>query len=93
MKVGLKPFVFEPNDTNTWGAVKNMVSNYLNALWRNGAFAGFKADNAYFVKVGLRQTMTAQDIAEGKLIISVGVSMIRPAEFIIFKIEQLMEAS
>ncbi|KAA5821411.1 phage tail sheath family protein [Algibacter amylolyticus] len=93
IKTGLKPFVFEPNDTTTWGAVKNMISNYLKALWRDGAFVGSQPEKAYFVQVGLGQTMTARDILEGKMIILVGVSIIRPAEFIIFRIEQDMEES
>ncbi|XMO86240.1 phage tail sheath C-terminal domain-containing protein [Algibacter sp. AS12] len=93
IKTGLIPFVFETNDTNTWVAVKNMISNYLIVLWLNGAFAGSQPEKAYFVQVGLGQTMTAQDIIEGKMIISVGVSIIRPAEFIVFQITQKMQES
>ncbi|MEP3836897.1 MAG: phage tail sheath C-terminal domain-containing protein [Algibacter sp.] len=93
IKTGLKPFVFEPNNTNTWVAVKNMISNYLNALWRDGALVGSQPEKAYFVRVGLGQTMTAQDILEGNMIVSVGVALIKPAEFIVFKIIQNMQDS
>src|SRR5699024_9587603 len=54
--------VFEPNDANTWVKVRTMIENYLTQLWRDGALAGAKPDQAFFVKVGLGLTMTQQDI-------------------------------
>ncbi|MBI3509757.1 MAG: phage tail sheath family protein [Bacteroidetes bacterium] len=85
--------VFEPNDKNTWLRVKSMISNFLTDLWRQGALAGDKPEQAFFVKVGLGETMTAQDILEGKLIIQVGMAAVRPAEFIILQfMHKLQEA-
>ena len=85
--------VFEPNDRNTWARTKAMIENYLTGLWRQGALAGAKPEQAFFVNVGLGQTMTAQDILEGKLIIEVGVAAVRPAEFIILNFSHKLQES
>ncbi len=82
--------VFEPNNANTWGKVRVEVENYLMLKWRNGAFAGAKPSEAFFVKCGLGETMTAADIEEGRLIIEVGMSVARPSEFFIFTLAQTM---
>ena len=75
--------VFEPNDANTWSKVRAMIENYLAQKWRDGALAGSKADEAFFVNCGLGSTMTAQDIRDGRLNITIGMAVVRPAEFII----------
>ncbi|MFN8713630.1 MAG: phage tail sheath family protein [Bacteroidota bacterium] len=74
--------VFEPNDRNTWTRVRTTISNFLTNLWRDGALVGATPEQAFFVRVGLGETMTAQDILEGKMIIAVGLAASRPAEFI-----------
>jgi phage tail sheath protein FI len=78
-------FVFEPNDANTWTKIRAMIENFLTVLWRDGALAGSKPEQAFFVKCGLGQTMTAQDILDGKLIVEIGMAAVRPAEFIILR--------
>ncbi len=85
--------VFEPNDKNTWLRVKGMISNFLTDLWRQGALVGDKAEQAYFVKVGLGETMSAQDILEGKCIIQVGLAAVRPAEFIVLQFMHKLQES
>jgi phage tail sheath protein FI len=85
--------VFEPNDKNTWLRVTGTINNFLNGLWQQGALAGAKPEDAYFVKVGLGETMTAQDILEGRLIILIGVAAVRPAEFIILQFEHKLQES
>src|SRR4051794_32305581 len=77
--------VFEPNDQNTWTQVRSMIENYLILKWRDGALAGAKPDDSYFVRVGLGQTMTPIDVLEGRMIIEIGLAAVRPAEFIILK--------
>ncbi len=77
--------VFEPNAPATWVRVKAMIENYLTGLWRDGALMGSKPDQAFFVNVGLGTTMTAVDILEGRMIIEVGMAVVRPAEFIILR--------
>ncbi|KIA95766.1 hypothetical protein OC25_04210 [Pedobacter kyungheensis] len=85
--------VFEPNDAKTWMRVKTMCQNFLNQLWRQGALAGAKAEDAFFVNVGLGITMTALDILEGRLIIEIGMAAVRPAEFIVLKFSHLLAKS
>jgi phage tail sheath protein FI len=85
--------VFDANDKNTWLRVKGMISNFLSDLWKQGALAGDKPDQAFFVKVGLGETMTAQDILEGRLIVTIGMAAVRPAEFIVLQfMHKLQEA-
>lgn len=85
--------VFEPNSEMTWLKVRVMIENYLNGLWSQGALAGSKAEDAYFVHVGLGKTMTAQDILEGRMIVKVGMAAVRPAEFIIMQFSHLVQKS
>ena len=77
--------VFEPNDVSTWLKVKGMIDSYLYTLWERGALQGTKAEQAYFVNVGLGKTMTAADISAGRLIVEIGLAAVRPAEFIILR--------
>ena len=86
-------FVFEPNDANTWVKIKAMIENFLTLMWRQGALAGAKAEHAFFVKVGLGETMTADDILNGYLNVEIGMAVVRPAEFIILKFSHKMQES
>jgi phage tail sheath protein FI len=86
-------FVFEPNDANTWVKVRGMIENFLLLQWRAGALAGAKPEHAFFVKVGLGETMTAQDILEGRMIVEIGMAVVRPAEFIILRFMHKMQES
>ena len=93
VKKATAQFVFEPNDANTWVKVRAMIENFLTLQWRDGALAGAKAEDAFFVKVGLGQTMTAQDILEGRMNVEIGMAAVRPAEFIILKFSHKMQES
>ncbi|NJM24492.1 MAG: phage tail sheath family protein [Bacteroidia bacterium] len=93
VKKATEHVVFEPNDANTWLRVKTMIENFLAKLWRDGALAGAKAEDAFFVKVGLGQTMTALDILEGIMNIEIGMAAVRPAEFIILKFSHKLQES
>ncbi|MCP4254188.1 MAG: phage tail sheath family protein [Candidatus Scalindua sp.] len=83
--------VFEPNDANTWTKVKSMIVNYLTVLWRQGALAGSTPESAFFVNVGLGETMTSLDILEGRMNIEIGMAAVRPAEFIILKFSHKLQ--
>jgi len=85
--------VFEPNDANTWLRVKTMIENFLSKLWRDGALAGAKPEEAFFVKVGLGETMSALDILEGRMNVEIGLAAVRPAEFIILKFSHKLQES
>jgi phage tail sheath protein FI len=86
-------YVFEPNVSQTWINVKGMIENYLTSIWNDGALAGAKPEHAFFVAVGINQTMTAQDILEGRLIVKIGYAPSRPAEFIILEFKQMLQKS
>lgn len=85
--------VFEPNDANTWVKVRGMIENYLTQKWREGALAGATTKEAFFVRCGLGVTMNAQDILEGRLIVELGLAVVRPAEFIILKFSHKLQTS
>lgn len=88
IKKALSSVVFEPNDANTWTRVRHLLENFLTLQWRNGALAGTKTDEAFFVKVGLGLTMTTNDLREGRMIVEIGMATMRPAEFVILKVMQ-----
>nr|MCU0388602.1 phage tail sheath subtilisin-like domain-containing protein [Chitinophagaceae bacterium] len=92
-KKSTEPFVFEPNDANTWVKVQGMIENFLTVLWRQGALQGAKPEHAFYVAVGLGKTMTALDILEGRMIIEIGMAVVRPAEFIILQFSHKMAES
>lgn len=84
-------FVFAPNDANTWVRVRTMIENFLTNQWRAGALVGPKPEQAFQVQVGLNQTMTADDILNGLMIVRVGLAISRPAEFIVLQFEQMQQ--
>lgn len=79
--------VFEPNDETLWVRVKRTISVFLNGLWRNGSLAGSSPEEAFFVNIG-RDTMSQDDIDNGRLVCVIGVAPVKPAEFVIFRISQ-----
>lgn len=83
--------VFEPNNANTWVRISGTIQNYLTGLWRLGALAGSKPNQAFYVNVGLGTTMTTQDILDGKMNIEIGMAVSRPAEFIILKFSHKLQ--
>ena len=85
--------VFEPNDANTWARLRGQIDNFLNNLWRSGALAGAKPEQAYYINCGIGITMTAQDILEGRLILEVGMAAVRPAEFIVLRFSHKLQQS
>ncbi|CAC9976181.1 phage tail protein [Flavobacterium sp. WLB] len=93
IKKATEQFVFEPNDANTWIRVRAMIENFLILQWRAGALAGAKPEQAFYVRIGLGQTMSAMDILDGKMIIEIGLAVVRPAEFIILRFSHKMQES
>lgn len=93
IKNAARPYVFDPNEANTWVNVKSMISNFLNGIWKRGGLAGAVPDDAYSVHVGLGETMTPEDILEGIMRITVLVAIVRPAEFIEITFQQQMQKS
>ena len=84
---GLKWVVFEPNDEPLWGQIRLNVGAFMHNLFRQGAFQGNKKE-AYFVKCD-SETTTQNDINNGIVNIVVGFSPLKPAEFVVIKLQQI----
>jgi uncharacterized protein len=93
IKKATEQFTFEPNDANTWVKLQAMIENFLTTQWRAGALQGVKPEHAFYVAVGLGKTMTALDILEGRLIVEIGLAVVRPAEFIVLRFSHKMAES
>ena len=91
VKKATERFVFEANTANTWIRVQTMIENFLNQQWQDGALAGSKPEEAYYVSVGLNKTMSAQDILEGRMNIEIGMAAVRPAEFIVLRFSHKLQ--
>ncbi len=85
---GIQWAVFEPNDHRLWSALRTNIDSFMNGLFRVGAFQGEKASDAYFVRCGLGQTMKQGDIDRGQVIVQIGFAPLKPAEFVIVRIQQ-----
>ena len=79
--------VFEPNDERLWTQIRLRTAEFLHSLFKQGAFVGETPRDAYFVKCG-RDTMTQEDVENGIVNILVGFASLRPAEFVILRIQQ-----
>lgn len=85
IEAGLQWAVFEPNGQPLWTRVRDTVRDFLHQHWRDGALLGIKPEQAFFVLCD-RTTMTQNDLANGRLIVEVGVAPLRPAEFVTLRI-------
>lgn len=79
--------VFENNNEALWANVRRTVEDFLFNEWRNGALMGTKPEQAYFVRCD-RSTMTQNDRDNGRLICLIGVAVVKPAEYVIFRVGQ-----
>jgi phage tail sheath protein FI len=84
----LKWVVFEPNDEPLWAQIRLNVGAFMHDLFRQGAFQGRTPRDAYFVKCD-SETTTQSDINRGIVNIVVGFAPLKPAEFVIVKIQQI----
>jgi len=85
---GIQWAVFEGNDHLLWSSLRTNIASFMDGLFRSGAFQGEKASDAYFVRCGLGDTMTQDDIDSGRVIVIVGFAPLKPAEFVIIRIQQ-----
>ena len=79
--------VFEPNNSSLWARVQITVSNFLENMFRAGMLSGETPGEAFFVDIG-PNTMSRDDILNGRLICQIGIAPSRPAEFVIFRVTQ-----
>ncbi|MGZ8236415.1 MAG: phage tail sheath family protein [Methylobacter sp.] len=85
---GTQWVVFEPNDEPLWAQIRLNVGAFMNTLFRQGAFQGTTPRQAYFVKCD-SETTTQNDIDRGIVNIVVGFAPLKPAEFVIIKLQQI----
>jgi phage tail sheath protein FI len=85
---GTKWVVFEGNDEPLWAQIRLNVGAFMQTLFRQGAFQGTSAREAYFVKCD-KETTTQNDIDRGVVNIVVGFAPLKPAEFVILRIQQI----
>jgi phage tail sheath protein FI len=85
---GLKWVVFEPNDEPLWAQIRLNVGAFMHNLFRQGAFQGTTPRDAYFVKCD-KETTTQNDINLGIVNIVVGFAPLKPAEFVVIKLQQM----
>ena len=79
--------VFEPNDASLWARVRMTVSSFLENMFRAGMLSGETPAEAFFVDIG-PNTMSRDDIMNGRLICEIGIAPSRPAEFVVFRVTQ-----
>lgn len=92
-KLAAHAYVFQPNDKNTWEAVKSMIGSFLTSVWKEGGLQGASAAEAFSVDCGLGTTMTADDLLAGNMNVMIKVAVVHPAEFIIITFQQQMATS
>jgi uncharacterized protein len=79
--------VFENNGPILWSQVKESIDSFLYSEFKSGNLLGDSPAEAYFVRCD-RTTMTQNDLDNGRMICLIGVSLLKPAEFVIFRIGQ-----
>lgn len=85
---GTKWVVFEGNDEKLWAKIRQNIGAYMMSLFRQGAFAGTDPKQAFYVKCD-KETTTQNDINQGIVNIEVGFAPLKPAEFVVIKIQQI----
>jgi len=79
--------LFDGNGPATWNRLQRSFEELLKGFWRAGALSGATPQEAFSVRCD-RSTMTQNDLDNGRLVCLVGVAVIKPAEFVIFRIGQ-----
>ncbi|WP_368622150.1 phage tail sheath C-terminal domain-containing protein [Paraburkholderia sp. BR13444] len=87
IELGTQWIVFEPNDEALWGKIRLNITAFLTNVWRTGALFGTTPDQAFYVKCDAElNPPEVRDV--GQVITEIGVAIVRPAEFVIFRITQ-----
>jgi len=79
--------VFEPNDQRLWTSLTISISNFLGRVWRSGALFGGSPSEAFFVKCDA-ETNPPEVVEAGEVVCEIGISPVKPAEFVIFRLSQ-----
>jgi phage tail sheath protein FI len=84
---GTQWVVFEPNAADLWSKIRRNVSAFLNGQWAAGALVGATPEQAFYVVCD--ETTNPSDVRDlGQVVTEIGVALVRPAEFVIFRISQ-----
>jgi uncharacterized protein len=89
---GTQWVVFEPNDQALWGKIRRTIASFLVNEWRKGALFGATPDEAFYVKCD-DETNPAEGIDIGQVVCEIGVAPVKPAEFVIFRLQQFSGGS
>ncbi len=84
---GTRWVVFEPNDMSLWKKIERNVTAFLTNVWRDGALLGAVQEEAFYVKCD-EETNPEEVRILGQVVTEIGVSIVKPAEFVIFRISQ-----
>jgi phage tail sheath protein FI len=84
---GTQWVVFEPNDTKLWAKITRNITAFLTEVWRDGALFGTTPQEAFYVKCDA-ETNPPDIRSLGQVITEIGVAVVEPAEFVIFRIGQ-----
>ncbi|MBO1076185.1 phage tail sheath family protein [Roseomonas marmotae] len=79
--------VFEPNGPDLWSKLTDSADAFLTRLWRDGALLGNRKEQSFFIACG-PETMSQDDVDNGRLIMEIGIAPVKPAEFVIIRISQ-----
>ncbi|MDG4786281.1 phage tail sheath subtilisin-like domain-containing protein [Micromonospora sp. WMMD1102] len=90
--LGTQWAVFEPNDERLWGTIRRNIAAFLTEEWRAGALFGSTAAEAFYVKCD-RETNPPESVDRGRVVCEVGVSPVKPAEFVVFRLSQYSDSS
>ncbi|MFD8389896.1 phage tail sheath family protein [Streptomyces sp. NPDC059680] len=90
--VGTQWVVFEPNDDRLWSSIRRNVTAFLTEEWRRGALFGRTAEEAFYVKCD-RDNNPQTSIDQGRVVCEIGVSPVKPAEFVVFRLAQFSDST
>jgi phage tail sheath protein FI len=89
---GTQFVVFEPNNPQLWQKITRTVTAFLTNVWRDGALFGNTPQEAFYVKCD--ETTNPPEVRDlGQVVTEIGVAVVKPAEFVIFRISQVTLAS
>jgi uncharacterized protein len=87
IELGTQWIVFEPNDPALWAKIRLNITAFLTNVWRSGALFGVKPEEAFYVKCDAE--LNPPEVRDaGQVVTEIGVAIVRPAEFVIFRITQ-----
>jgi uncharacterized protein len=89
---GTQWVVFEPNEPGLWQKITRNITAFLTNVWRSGALFGTTVQEAFYVKCDA-ETNPPELRDLGQVVTEIGVAIVRPAEFVIFRISQFTAPS